>query len=135
MGFDSRATIRRLVHAATVLAAAALVAGCFQPLYGDRTVSGGPELREALSGIQVMEIRAAANTPEARMAVPIQNDLRFNFTGGGERRAAHPPAAGANRRKPGGRVRDQRHRIAVHREFHAQRDLQPGRDRDEQAGG
>ncbi len=81
MGFDSQA-IRRLVHAATVLAAGVLVAGCFQPLYGDRSVSGGPKLREALSGVQVMEIRAAADTPEARMAVPIQNELRFAFTGG-----------------------------------------------------
>jgi LPS-assembly lipoprotein len=82
--FDSRMAIRRLMHAATVVAAGALVAGCFQPLYGDRSVSGGPNLRAALSGVQVMEIRAAANTPEARMAVPIQNDLRFNFTGGGD---------------------------------------------------
>jgi LPS-assembly lipoprotein len=76
--------IRRLVHAAIVMAAGALVAGCFQPLYGDRSVSGSPDLRAALSGVQVVEIRAAANTPEARMAVPLQNDLRFNFTGGGE---------------------------------------------------
>jgi LPS-assembly lipoprotein len=81
LGFDSQA-IRRLVHAATVLAAGLLVAGCFQPLYGDRSVSGGPKLREALSGVQVMEIRAPADTPEARMAVPIQNELRFAFTGG-----------------------------------------------------
>jgi LPS-assembly lipoprotein len=82
LGFDSQATIRGLMRAATVMAAAMLVAGCFQPLYGDRSVSGGPKLREALSGVQVVEIRAAADTPEARMAVPIQNDLRFNFTGG-----------------------------------------------------
>jgi LPS-assembly lipoprotein len=83
LGFDSRATIRRFVRTATVLEAAALLAGCFQPLYGYRTVAGRPNLRDALSGVQVMEIRAAANTPEARMAVPLQNDLRFNFTGGG----------------------------------------------------
>jgi LPS-assembly lipoprotein len=82
LGFDSQATIRRLMHAATVLAAGLLLAGCFQPLYGDRSVSGGPKLREALSGVQVMEIRAPADTPEARMAVPIQNELRFAFTGG-----------------------------------------------------
>lgn len=71
-----------------VLAAALAVAGCFQPLYGDRSISGGPNLRAALSGIQVTEINAAANTPEARMAVPMQNDLRFNFTGGS---GAAPP--------------------------------------------
>lgn len=88
MGFHGRASIRRFGRAATVLTAAALVAGCFQPLYGDRSVTGAPALREALSAIQVTEIKAAANTPEARIAVPIQNDLRFNFTGGG---AAGPP--------------------------------------------
>jgi LPS-assembly lipoprotein len=76
-------SIKPLARAATVLALAMLVAGCFQPLYGDRSVTGSPKLREALSGVQVMEIRAVANTPEARMAVPLQNELRFNFTGGG----------------------------------------------------
>lgn len=70
------------MRTATVVAAAVLAAGCFQPLYGDRTATGGSNLRTALSGIQVMEINAPANSPEARMAVPMQNDLRFNFTGG-----------------------------------------------------
>jgi LPS-assembly lipoprotein len=70
------------VRAATVVAAAAFVAGCFQPLYGDRSATGGSVLRAALSGVQVAEINAPANSPEARMAVPMQNDLRFNFTGG-----------------------------------------------------
>lgn len=65
-----------------------LVAGCFQPLYGDQSVTGTPKLREALSSVEVLQIPAAANTPEARMAVPLQNDLRFAFTGGG---AAAPP--------------------------------------------
>ncbi len=88
MGFISRALVWRFVRAATVVAAAAFVGGCFQPLYGDRSATGGPNLRAALSGVQVVEIPAAANTPEARMAVPMQNDLRFNFTGGG---AAGPP--------------------------------------------
>jgi LPS-assembly lipoprotein len=75
--------IQRVARAATLMAAAVLVAGCFQPLYGERSISGEPRLREALSSVQIMEIKAAANTPEARMAVPLQNDLRFNFTGGG----------------------------------------------------
>jgi len=84
LGFSGQASIRRFVRAAAVLAAAALMAGCFQPLYGDRSASGGPKLREALSGVEVLQIPAVPNTPEARMAVPLQNDLRFNFTGGGD---------------------------------------------------
>lgn len=83
MGFYRLSSIQPLARAATVLALTMLVAGCFQPLYGDRSVTGSPKLREALSGVQVMEIKAAANTPEARMAVPLQNELRFSFTGGG----------------------------------------------------
>jgi LPS-assembly lipoprotein len=88
LGLHNRGSIGRVARAASILAAALLVAGCFQPLYGDRSVTGGSQLREALSSVQVMEIPAAANTAEARMAVPIQNELRFNFTGGG---AAAPP--------------------------------------------
>lgn len=90
MGFCGQASVGRILRAASSMAAALMLAGCFQPLYGDRTVSGGSDLRTALSGVEVAEIRAAANTPEARMAVPIQNDLRFNFTGGsGAGRATH----------------------------------------------
>jgi LPS-assembly lipoprotein len=71
------------MRVAGTLAAAALLAGCFQPLHGDRSGSGGSNLRAALSGVEVAPINAASNSAEARMAVPLQNDLRFNFTGGG----------------------------------------------------
>jgi len=84
VGFGRRQMFQRVARAAAVVAAAMLMAGCFQPLYGDRSVTGAPKLREALTSVQIMEIRAAANTPEARIAVPLQNDLRFNFTGGGD---------------------------------------------------
>ncbi|MCC6888611.1 MAG: hypothetical protein IT536_08765, partial [Hyphomicrobiales bacterium] len=90
MGFWSRSTAIAATRAIIAMLAAALTAGCFQPLYGERSVSGAPQLREALRGVDVAEIRAAANTPEARMAVPLQNDLRFNFTGGsGSGRPTH----------------------------------------------
>jgi len=88
LGFYDRAPIRQFARAATVLAAAVLVAGCFQPLYGEHSVTGTPRLRESLSAVDVLQIPAAPNMPEARMAVPLQNDLRFAFTGGG---AAAPP--------------------------------------------
>lgn len=75
----ARRTIARAIAAAVM---AAGLGGCFQPLYGDRTVAGGPQLRQALAAVEVTEIKAAANTAEARMAVPLQNELRFNLTGG-----------------------------------------------------
>src|SRR5688500_14965201 len=68
---------------ASVLCLAALVAGCFQPLYGDRSASGQPGLREALSSITVKPIEAPNGTPEARLAVELRNQLLFEFTGGG----------------------------------------------------
>jgi LPS-assembly lipoprotein len=71
---------------AVVMAAGALVAGCFQPLYGERSLTGGPALRESLSAVDVIQIDAPAGSFEARLAVQIRNDLLFNFTGGGEPR-------------------------------------------------
>jgi LPS-assembly lipoprotein len=65
------------------LLAAALLGGCFQPLYGERSATGSPALRQALSGVLVDEIPAPANSVTARLAVQIRNDLLFNFTGGG----------------------------------------------------
>jgi LPS-assembly lipoprotein len=80
---DNRAFWSRLIRLPIVVTAAALVAGCFQPLYGERTAAGGPGLRESLSAIDVAQIDAPANSSEARLAVQIKNDLLFGFTGGG----------------------------------------------------
>jgi LPS-assembly lipoprotein len=66
-----------------VLLLAALLGGCFQPLYGTSPETGRPAVRDALSSIDVEQIPAAANTSEAPLAVQIRNDLLFNFTGGG----------------------------------------------------
>src|ERR1700751_518869 len=59
-------------------AAAGVCAGCFQPLYGEGLVAGRPDIRDSLAAIDVKQIEAAANTPEARLAVQIRNDLLFN---------------------------------------------------------
>jgi LPS-assembly lipoprotein len=63
---------------------ATAVSGCFQPLYSARSASGNPALRDALRAIDVQQIDAIPNTPIARIAVPLRNELIFNFTGGGE---------------------------------------------------
>jgi LPS-assembly lipoprotein len=80
---NSRASFGRLARLPVMLATAVLVAGCFQPLYGERSPAGGSGLREAFSTIEVLEVDAPANSSEARIAVQIKNDLIFNFTGGG----------------------------------------------------
>jgi LPS-assembly lipoprotein len=72
-----------IVRAAAALAIAALAGGCFQPLYGERSPTGGPVLRDQLSAVDVLQIEAPKGTDESRLAVEIRNALLFDFTGGG----------------------------------------------------
>ena len=74
---------RGLLRVAAALALAALAAGCFQPLYGERSLTGGPVLRDQLSAVDILQIDAPKGTAESRMAVEIRNALLFDFNGGG----------------------------------------------------
>ena len=56
--------------------------GCFHPLYGDRTVTGGPNIRDRLAAVDVSQIKAPNGTSIARLAVELRNDLIFDLTGG-----------------------------------------------------
>ena len=67
---------------AMALAAAGLLAGCFQPLYGEKSLTGGPGVRERMSSVDVGNIPAPNGTPEARLAVEVRNALIFDLTGG-----------------------------------------------------
>lgn len=73
----------RILALALVFAAAGLTAGCFQPLYGDRSVAGGPGLRQALSSVEILPIEAPNGSPEARLGTEVRNALIFDLTGGG----------------------------------------------------
>jgi len=72
----------RYLRLTVVMAASAALAGCFQPLYGERTISGGPGVQVALSGVSVQQIDARNGTPEARIAVELRNALLFGLSGG-----------------------------------------------------
>lgn len=72
----------RWARVATTLAAAGLLAGCFQPLYGEKSLTGGPGVRERMSSVDVGNIPAPNGTPEARLAVEVRNALIFDLTGG-----------------------------------------------------
>jgi LPS-assembly lipoprotein len=85
-GGEDRASRGLIARLAAAIATAALAAGCFQPLYGERSLIGTPTVRDALSAVDVIQIDAPAGTFESRLAVLIRNDLLFNFTGGGEPR-------------------------------------------------
>ena len=78
-----REVVGRYLRVAAALAVAALAGGCFQPLYGERSPTGGPILRDQLSAVDVVQIDAPKGTDEARLAVEIRNALLYDFTGGG----------------------------------------------------
>jgi LPS-assembly lipoprotein len=80
--FEMRLGTLRLIRLAAAFAAAGLLAGCFQPLYGDHTVGGGPSIKSALSTVDVSQIPAPNGTPEARLAVNVRNSLVFALNAG-----------------------------------------------------
>ena len=75
-------TIGRIGRLAMALSLAGLLAGCFEPLYGSRTLSGGPGLRDRLSSVDIVPINVPNGSPEARIAVELRNALIFDLTGG-----------------------------------------------------
>lgn len=77
------ASARRFSRAALVFAIAAMLAGCFQPLYGERSNTGREGIRDKLSSIEVAPINPQRGTREARLGINVRNTLLFNFTGGG----------------------------------------------------
>jgi LPS-assembly lipoprotein len=66
-----RSRLGNWMRLCAAMALAGLTAGCFQPL------------GQALAQVQIEKIPAPNGTPEARIAVEIQNDLDFELTGGG----------------------------------------------------
>ena len=83
------ATIRRFFRLGFALAAAGLVTGCFQPLYGGRSLTGGPDMRSKLSAVEVLPIDAPSGRPEARIGVEVRNALLFDMAGGGGASPTH----------------------------------------------
>jgi LPS-assembly lipoprotein len=71
-------TRRRPLALAAALGLAALAGGCFQPLYGEGTVSKvGGNVRNAMLGIEVPEMKGLVGHY-------LRNELVFEFDGGGE---------------------------------------------------
>ena len=72
--------IKPLTRLAVVLAAAGLLAGCFEPLYG-RNPLGDESVRDRLAEVVVAPIPLRQGTPQARIAVAIRNALQFDLNG------------------------------------------------------
>jgi LPS-assembly lipoprotein len=77
-------TRRVVVTLAGIACLGALTAGCFQPLYAERSVTGEPAIGPALAAVDVAQIPAQGGSSEARVAVEIRNQLLFDITGGAE---------------------------------------------------
>lgn len=75
--------IRRCIRLCPVLGVAVLLAGCFQPLYGDHSVTNSPGMSEKLSMVDVVPIEAPNGRPEARLGVEIRNALLFGINNTG----------------------------------------------------
>jgi LPS-assembly lipoprotein len=71
-----------------LLALAGLTTGCFQPLYGDKTVDGGPGIADRMSSVNVLPVDAPNGTRLARVGVEVRNNLLFGVTGGGDAAAS-----------------------------------------------
>ncbi len=74
---------RQAMRIAGVVALGAILAGCFQPLYGDRSPTAGPAVRGELAQVDVAQIPAPNGTALSRIAVEVRNGLVFGFIGGG----------------------------------------------------
>jgi LPS-assembly lipoprotein len=77
-------TRRAIITLAGVACLGGLTAGCFQPLYGDVSITGSPAIGPALAAVDIAQIPAPAGSSEARVAVEIRNQLIFDVTGGSE---------------------------------------------------
>ena len=83
----SKSLAKNLAKILLVIGLGALTAGCFQPMYAERTTTNaaGAEptgIRDALAGVEVQKIPAGQGSPEERIAVEVQNDLTFALAGG-----------------------------------------------------
>ena len=73
--------IAAVVRLAVVLAAAGLLAGCFEPLYGRNPSVGDESVRDKLAEVVVAPIPLRQGTPQARVAVAMRNALQFDLNG------------------------------------------------------
>jgi LPS-assembly lipoprotein len=77
----SLAKTRIAARLLAVAALAALTAGCFQPMYAERT-DGTPALREKLLGVELPPVVDKPNASrDARIGVEIRNALAFKLYG------------------------------------------------------
>lgn len=74
----------RLLRLLLALSLAGLTAGCFQPLYGDRSPgNGNSSIADKMSSVEVKQVDSPNGTRLARVGVEMRDQLLFDLTGGG----------------------------------------------------
>lgn len=81
MWWLDRRSAARLARLAVVLAAAGLVGGCFEPLYGSRPTLNAESVRDKLGAVDIPPIPARQGSPLSRLAVGLRNALQFDLNG------------------------------------------------------
>jgi LPS-assembly lipoprotein len=80
---ERREIVRAGIRLGFLLAAAGLVASCgFKPLYARDPSAGDESIRDKLAEVSILPIPKRQGTPEARVAVALQNALEFDLNGG-----------------------------------------------------
>src|SRR5437868_4034295 len=74
--------LARVARPAAALVLAGFAGACFQPLYGERTVTGSSAVRDAMAAVDVDQIDAPKGTALSRIAVVTRNELVFDMQGG-----------------------------------------------------
>jgi LPS-assembly lipoprotein len=72
---------RNSLRIAAVIGLGALNAACFQPLYASRSFNGEKPIGAALAQVQIERVDAPNGTPESRIAVELQEALKFEVNG------------------------------------------------------
>ncbi len=78
---DNRKRFGLAARFAVVLAAAGLLAGCFEPLYGRNPSVGDESVRDKLAEVLIAPIPARRGSPQARIGVAVRNALQFDLNG------------------------------------------------------
>jgi LPS-assembly lipoprotein len=73
----------RLTRLLLALALAGLTAGCFEPLYGNKSAVGGSGVGDRLSAVEVVPIDSPKGTRLSRVGGEVRNELIYQLTGGG----------------------------------------------------
>ena len=79
---ERRASLIRPARLAGALALALLLGGCFEPLYGERSLAGGPGLKARMNAVDIVIGDVPNGTPLARIANEVRNDMLFDLQGG-----------------------------------------------------